>query len=84
MICSNMDCFQGPGRIHEIIIQKPVEVRGFGFKLDDGQAEKRTVFISSVEDGKTPLSLSFFICSFVFQAVLLIKLDYVSMMKLSR
>ncbi|CAF3575548.1 unnamed protein product [Rotaria sp. Silwood1] len=42
---------RGPGKIHEIFIQKPVEIRGFGFKLDGGPAQNRPIYISTLEDG---------------------------------
>ncbi|CAF3822953.1 unnamed protein product [Rotaria magnacalcarata] len=42
---------RGPGRIHEIFIQKPIDIRGFGFKLDGGPAQNRPIYISTLEDG---------------------------------
>ncbi|CAF3143740.1 unnamed protein product [Rotaria socialis] len=42
---------RGPGRIHELFIQKPVDIRGFGFKLDGGPAQNRPIYISTLEDG---------------------------------
>jgi hypothetical protein len=42
---------KGPAKIREISIQKPIEIRGFGFKLDGGPAQNRPIYISSLEDG---------------------------------
>lgn len=42
---------QGPAKVHEIFINKPVHVRGFGFKLDGGTSQRRLIFISTIEDG---------------------------------
>lgn len=43
--------YQGPARIHEVSIEKPTDVRGFGFKSDGGQASNRPIYISYIEDG---------------------------------
>ncbi|CAF0837518.1 unnamed protein product [Didymodactylos carnosus] len=40
---------KGPAKIRELFIEKPVNVRGFGFKLNGGN--NRPVYISSLEDG---------------------------------
>ncbi|CAF1002928.1 unnamed protein product [Rotaria sordida] len=42
---------RGLGKIHEIFIQKPIDIRGFGFKLDGGPAQNRPIYISTLEDG---------------------------------
>jgi len=42
---------RGPAKVHEIFIEKPLEIRGFGFKLEDGSAQRRPVYISTIEDG---------------------------------
>ncbi|CAF4308782.1 unnamed protein product, partial [Rotaria sp. Silwood2] len=42
---------KGPGKIHEIFIQKPIDVRGFGFKLDGGPTQNRPIYISTLEEG---------------------------------
>lgn len=42
---------RGPSKIREISIEKPVDVRGFGFKLEDGRAQNRAVYISTIEEG---------------------------------
>lgn len=52
---------QGPSKIHEVLIEKPLEIRGFGFKLEDGSSQKRPVYISTIEDG-----LDFFCASSIF------------------
>ncbi|UJR31320.1 hypothetical protein I4U23_018818 [Adineta vaga] len=42
---------KGPAKIHEIYIQKAVDIRGFGFKLDGGSLHNRPIYISTLEDG---------------------------------
>ncbi|CAF4410950.1 unnamed protein product, partial [Adineta steineri] len=43
--------FKGPAKIHEIYIEKPIEIRGFGFKLDGGRSQNRPIIISAIEEG---------------------------------
>ncbi|CAF1487096.1 unnamed protein product [Adineta steineri] len=42
--------FKGPAKIHEIYIEKPIEIRGFGFKLDGGRSQNRPIIISAIEE----------------------------------
>ncbi|CAF1342463.1 unnamed protein product [Rotaria sordida] len=42
---------KGPAKIREIFIEKPGDIRGFGFKLDDGRIQNRPIFISTIEEG---------------------------------
>ena len=32
-------------------MEKPVDVRGFGFKLDGGRTQDRPIYISAIEEG---------------------------------
>jgi hypothetical protein len=32
-------------------MEKPVDIRGFGFKLDGGRTQNRPIFISTIEEG---------------------------------
>ncbi len=32
-------------------MEKPLDVRGFGFKLDGGRGQNRSIFISAIEEG---------------------------------
>lgn len=41
-------------------MEKPVDVRGFGFKLDGGRTQDRPIYISAVEEGLKKMTLSFF------------------------
>ncbi|CAF4783778.1 unnamed protein product [Rotaria sp. Silwood1] len=42
---------KGPAKIREIFIEKPIDIRGFGFKLDGGRIQNRPIFISTIEEG---------------------------------
>ena len=42
---------KGPSKIREISMEKPLEMRGFGFKLDGGRSMNRPIFISTIEEG---------------------------------
>ncbi|UJR15435.1 hypothetical protein I4U23_002378 [Adineta vaga] len=42
---------KGPSKIHEISIQRPLDIRGFGFKLDGGRTQNRPIFVSTIEEG---------------------------------
>ncbi|CAM4810609.1 unnamed protein product [Rotaria magnacalcarata] len=42
---------KGPAKIREIFIEKPIEVRGFGFKLEGGRVQNRPIYISTIEEG---------------------------------
>jgi hypothetical protein len=32
-------------------MEKPIDVRGFGFKLDGSRTQSRAIFISTIEEG---------------------------------
>lgn len=32
-------------------MEKPVDVRGFGFKLDGGRTQDRPIYIAAIEEG---------------------------------
>jgi hypothetical protein len=34
-------------------MEKPVDMRGFGFKLDGSRTQNRAIFISTIEEGLT-------------------------------
>ncbi|CAM2724841.1 unnamed protein product [Rotaria socialis] len=42
---------KGPAKIREIFIEKPIDVRGFGFKLEGGRVQNRPIYISTIEEG---------------------------------
>ncbi|CAF3086261.1 unnamed protein product [Rotaria sp. Silwood2] len=42
---------KGPAKIREVFIEKPIDIRGFGFKLDGGRVQSRPIFISTIEEG---------------------------------
>ena len=41
-------------------MEKPVDVRGFGFKLDGGRTQDRPIFISAIEEGSKKKTYSLF------------------------
>jgi hypothetical protein len=40
-------------------MEKPVDIRGFGFKLDGGRTQNRPIFISTIEEGSNNKILLF-------------------------
>ena len=49
----NRSFVQGPSKVRQISIEKPLEMRGFGFKLDGGRVNQRATFVSAIEEGHT-------------------------------
>ena len=56
-------------------MEKPVDIRGFGFKLEGGRTQNRPIFISTIEEGFNIEIFLFNLIHFIFfRLVLLIKL----------
>ncbi|CAF0995484.1 unnamed protein product [Adineta ricciae] len=42
---------KGASKIHEISIERPLNLRGFGFKLDGSRTQSRPTYVSTIEEG---------------------------------
>lgn len=47
-------------------MEKPVDIRGFGFKLDGGRTQDRPIYISTIEEGSNTTQLYNKIIYFIF------------------